>query len=356
MRLKRSLTLMLAAVLLLGGGLAGLTHTTQTWTVPSVAQAPNTAEETPTAETQAEGDSFQALFSQAADSLPGCVARVSPLDKTAVVPVLMYHHIDPDGDGSASITPELFRAHMSALSQAGYAALFPDDLAAYVNGEAPLPKKPVVITFDDGYLSNYQYAYPILKETGMVATIFVIGATVGNTEYYKGTNYPITPHFTFQQGAEMVASGIISIQSHTYDMHQWAPYETSDSPRVNILPLAGETEEEYRAFLSADCQKIRQAILEGTGEDKVHAMAYPSGKWNDLAQQVLLENGFDITFTTAPGCALLVKGDPQSLLGLPRYDMSRPVTVEALLNLVSPARGVPVEQDPEGEAPPAEGE
>ena len=46
-------------------------------------------------------------------------------------------------------------------------------------------------------------------------------------------------------------------------------------------------------------------------------MAYPSGKWNDLAQQVLLENGFDITFTTAPGCALLVKGDPQSLLGLP---------------------------------------
>ena len=100
-------------------------------------------------------------------------------------------------------------------------------------------KKPVVITFDDGYLSNYQYAYPILKETGMVATIFVIGATVGNTEHYKNTNYPITPHFTFQQGAEMVASGIISIQSHTYDMHQWAPYETSDSPRVNILPWPG---------------------------------------------------------------------------------------------------------------------
>ncbi len=354
MRLKRSLTLMLAAVLLLGGGLPGLIHTTHTWTAQPVVQAPNTNEETLPPETQAENDSFQAMFSQVADALPSLAPQVSPLDKTAVVPVLMYHHIDPDGEGSASITPELFREHMSALSQAGYAALFPDDLAAYVNGEMALPEKPVVITFDDGYLSNYQYAYPILKETGMVATIFVIGATVGNTEHYKDTNYPITPHFSFQQGAEMVASGIISIQSHTYDMHQWAPYETSDHPRVNILPLAGETEEEYRAFLSADCQKIRQAILEGTGEPKVHAMAYPSGKWNDLAQQVLLENGFDITFTTTPGCALLVKGDPQSLLGLPRYDMSRPVTVEALLNLVSPARGTPLNQAPEtGETPPA---
>lgn len=105
------------------------------------------------------------------------------------------------------MTPALFEAQIAALAQAGYTAVFPDDLAAYVNQGKALPDKPIVITFDDGYLSNYEYAWPILEKYGMVATIFMVGATTGNTEHYKDTAYPITPHFSYEQGAEMVASG-----------------------------------------------------------------------------------------------------------------------------------------------------
>ena len=68
-------------------------------------------------------------------------------------------------------------------------------------------------------------------------------------------------------------------------------------------------------------------------------MAYPSGQFDTLSQVTLLENGFDITFTTQVGCNTLIKGQPQSLLGLHRYNMNQSVTVEQLLEWVSPARG-----------------
>lgn len=337
------LTLFAAAFLLLAGSFFGLTHTTYTWTTQPVVMAPNAADETPAENGDEASGQFHAFCSGVGSAIQSSLIQVSPASNTAVVPVLMYHHIAPGGDNDTVISPELFRAHMAALRQAGYTAIFPDDLSAYVNGDLSLPEKPVVITFDDGYLSNYEYAYPILKEYGMVGTIFVIGATIGNTEHYKDTNYPITPHFSFQQGAEMVASGIISLQSHTYDMHQWAPYESTDRPRENVLPLAGETETEYRAALTADCQKIRQALQEGFGEPNVHAMAYPTGKYNALAQSILLENGFDVTFTTEPGANLIIKGRPQTLLGLHRYNINQSVSVEQLLEWVSPARGTPAD-------------
>ena len=270
------------------------------------------------------------------------MAQAAPLAEesyTANVPVLMYHHIDEEGNDDVNISSELFEAQMAALAEEGYTAVFPDDLAAYVYEGKALPDKPVVITFDDGYLSNYEYAWPILEKYGMKATIFVIGSTIGNTEHYKDTDYPITPHFSYEQGAEMVASGVISIQSHTYDMHQWAPYEDSDQPRENILALEGESEEDYRSLLSADCQKIRQVIQEGMGEASVHVMAYPSGQFDTLSQVTLLENGFDITFTTQVGSNTLIKGQPQSLLGLHRYNMNESVSVEQMLEWVSPARG-----------------
>ena len=270
------------------------------------------------------------------------MAQAAPLatqSYTAEVPVLMYHHIDQEGNDSTAMTPALFEAQIAALAQAGYTAVLPDDLAAYVNQGKALPDKPIVITFDDGYLSNYEYAWPILEKYGMVATIFMVGSTTGNTEHYKDTAYPITPHFSYEQGAEMVASGVISLQSHTYDMHQWGPYESTDQPRETILPLEGESEADYRAALSADCQKIRQAIQNGTGEENVHVIAYPSGRYNSLAQVTLLENGFDISFTTEEGTNTLIKGQPQSLLGLHRYNMNQSVSVEQLMEWVSPARG-----------------
>ena len=250
-------------------------------------------------------------------------------DYTASVPVFMYHHLDQEGNDSTAITPEHFEAQIAALTQAGYTAVLPDALRAYVIQGTPLPEKPIVITFDDGYLSNYEYAWPILKKYGQQATIFAVGATAGNTEHYKDTNYPITPHFSWEQAREMVDSGVISVQSHTFDLHQWPDYE-SGRARENILPFEDETEEEYRSVLSQDCEKIRSAIQSSTGEE-VHVLAYPAGRYCDLSQVTLVENGFDTTFTTEEGGNTLIRGLPQSLLGLHRYTMHQAVSVEQTL-------------------------
>lgn len=263
-------------------------------------------------------------------------AEPLPLEEyTDQVPVLMYHHIDPQADDNTTITPETFEAQIAALAEAGYTAVFPDDLAAYVREGRELPEKPVVITFDDGYLSNYEYAWPILEKYGMVATIFVIGSTVGDTDHYKDTDYPITPHFSYTQAKEMVDSGVISIQSHTYDMHQWGPYEDTDQPRENLLPLEGESEADYRAALSADCETIRREIQVGTGEEAVHVMAFPGGYYDTLSLVTLLENGFDISFSTEVGTNTLVKGMDQSLLALDRYNMNESLSVEEMLSYLA---------------------
>ncbi len=269
------------------------------------------------------------------------MAAARPMEEgayTAVVPVLMYHDVAEEGDPSVTVSPERLEEHLAALKGAGYTAVTLEELSAYVEEGAPLPEKPVVITFDDGYLSNYQYAWPLLQKYGMPATIFAIGINVGQTERYKDTVHPITPRFSYEQGAEMVASGLVSVQSHTYDMHQWAAFEEGQA-RENILRWEGEPEEAYREVLARDCQTLREEFTAGFGEEKVNALAFPSGQWDQLAQVVLLENGFDITFTTQPGDNTLVRGMSQSLLGLDRYTVGEDTTGEALLALVANARG-----------------
>lgn len=231
------------------------------------------------------------------------------------VPVLMYHHISDTETGDATVSPDTFEGHMAALSENGYTAVTLDELRGYVNSGTSLPDKPVVITFDDGYESNYTYAYPILEKYGMKAAIFVIGTSVGH-DTYKDTENRIIPHFSAEQGAEMVASGVIDIQSHTYDMHQAAAYE-SGAAREKIEMLDGEREEDFIASIRADAAANHELIHQMTGCE-VFALAYPTGYMTDISAAVLASEGISVTFSTDFGVSTLVRGLPQSLLGMKR--------------------------------------
>ena len=89
------------------------------------------------------------------------------------VSVLMYHHV-LENDGAIAISQKNFEAQMKMLAKGGYTTITPDELLAYKQGKITLPKKSVLITFDDGWRNNYIYAYPILKKYGLKATIFLI--------------------------------------------------------------------------------------------------------------------------------------------------------------------------------------
>ncbi len=253
---------------------------------------------------------------------------------TAQVPILMYHNLAEEADGEATMSVAAFEAQIRALSEAGYTAVSLQELEDYVYRGADLPEKPVVITFDDGYLSNYTLAYPILQKYQMKATIFVIGVSVGK-DTYKDTGNPMTPHFSYEQAAEMVASGLISIQSHTYDMHQWPPSEDGDGPyRETILPLPGETEADYVAALTADFTRSRESLEAATGQS-VDALAFPSGAYNTLAQATLTSLGVRVTLSTNPGVNTVVRGLPQTLYGMLRFGMQESISPSEMLTLLS---------------------
>ena len=248
------------------------------------------------------------------------------------VPVLMYHHLAERPNESTIVTPETFEHQLQVISDAGYHTVTVQDLIRYVYSGEELPENPVCITFDDGYLSNYEIAYPLLKKYGMKATIFVIGSSVGCSEY-KGSGRKIKPHFSWAQAAEMMDSGLIDIQSHTWDMHQWCEGEGSDTKdvRESAVPLKGETESEYIGEFSADIREFQRVYAEKTGR-RCNVISYPQGQYSVLSEVTAAECGIQATLVTETGRKnTLIKGLPQSLRVLSRSNVTESTTDEELL-------------------------
>lgn len=257
------------------------------------------------------------------------------LDYEVNVPILMYHHLAETGDNDCVISVEGFRRQMELIKENGYHPVPLQALTAYVEQGTPLPERPVVITFDDGYYSNYEYAYPILQEYGFPAAIFAIGSSVGHMRYYKDTSFDMTAHFGIDEMAEMCAGGLIEVQSHTFDMHQWPPFELGDQVREDVLRLANETEQEYIAALQRDFLQ-QQELLQAGGVDGVFALAFPRGSHDTLADAVLRELGVKVTVTTdAERVNTVVKGLPQTLVDMGRMNCSDAVSDQALLAYLS---------------------
>ena len=132
------------------------------------------------------------------------------------VPIVMYHHLEEDESklNEFMVTPEKFESDMGKIKELGYETVSYQELYDFVNHNGNLPEKPILVTFDDGYESNYTYAYPVLKRLNMKATIAVIGVMVGQDTYRGRQAYP---HFTYEQAKEMYDSGLMDIQTHTFD-------------------------------------------------------------------------------------------------------------------------------------------
>ena len=95
------------------------------------------------------------------------------------IPVLMYHKVGEDKDNDAVIREDLFRQQMKFLKDNGYHPLTMEQLYEYVVNGAAVPEKPVVLTFDDGYADTYSIVYPVMKEYGFAATVFINPGDIG---------------------------------------------------------------------------------------------------------------------------------------------------------------------------------
>ena len=233
------------------------------------------------------------------------------------VAVLIYHHIAQE-DGYSTITPARFEEHLDTLLSRGYNVITLTEFRAFLRGEAEVPPNAVLITFDDGYESFYQYAYPLLKKRGMSATVFMIVRHVGAREDQ-------IPKIDWPQMMEMIEQGMY-FQSHSYDSHFYYFIDREGNREAVLaarLYLAeegrNETEEEYRARIYEDLRKSRELLEQGLGVH-VDFFAVPYGKKNEIVDEIAKEVGLEYIFTVEPGL-VSATSDP---MNLPRIDAGVP--------------------------------
>ena len=214
------------------------------------------------------------------------------------IPVLMYHHFDDTSDAGAVVIKDEFKKQINYLKENGYNTITLQELIDFKNGKIKLPEKSILITSDDGYLSNYEFMYPILKENNMKATIFVIGENIDNAEKNIQEGKGI-PKFNWSQAKEMYESGVIDLQSHTYDSH----YKITNGKKeksVFSMPQEGETEEDYISRIDKDIKKSIKGFEENLGYKPI-ALAYPYGEYSKESEKVLADNGIKVSFTVKSG-------------------------------------------------------
>ena len=184
------------------------------------------------------------------------------------VPVLNYHQVNNKFNTVLTMKPADFEQQIKYLHDNDYHAITLEQFDAYMRGEGDLPDRPVLITFDDGYVDNYEDAYPILKKYHMRGTIFLIINLVGTPGY-----------LTWDQVHEMAADGM-EFGSHT----------------MSHKPLTSFDRQGARYELQAS----KAAIEKATGKP-CEFIAFPEGKYNDMVMEETKEAGYRYAFTVNTG-------------------------------------------------------
>ncbi|MFJ8512597.1 polysaccharide deacetylase family protein [Lysinibacillus xylanilyticus] len=212
------------------------------------------------------------------------------------IPVLMYHHLEKNMNNNTVISPENFENQIKTLKENGYNSITTQDLYDYLNGKNELPKNPVLITFDDGYLSNFEKAYPILKKYKMHAEIFVITSHILETNE-KNVYTNEIPKMNWDQLKEM--KDYITIQSHTWNSH-YKLQSFSGGMKGAIYGRSYingklETQEEYEERVKKDFNLSRKIIKEKLGYEPI-ALSYPFGTNSEDAMKLAKDVGFKMAF------------------------------------------------------------
>lgn len=182
------------------------------------------------------------------------------------VPILMYHYIGNNPNpkdlarNTLSVPPDRFDAQMAYLQKSGYTPISLDTLVALLNNKANVGGKPIVLTFDDGYIDFFYNAYPILRKYNFHAVSFLSTGLIGGS-YYMNWN----------QVQEIQNSGLLTFEDHTIS-------------HVNLLSVGG-------ARLMSELSESKRAIEAHTGYP-VNFIAYPYGLSNGIVWEAARRAGF----------------------------------------------------------------
>lgn len=225
--------------------------------------------------------------------------------------VLMYHNLLNSRTGTYIVKPAVFEQDLNEIKKRGYSFVLPSEVIAYVEGNGTLPKKSVMITFDDGRYNNLYYGLPILEKTDAKALFCIVGAFTEFTVTSGDTDNPNYSHITWEELKYLQDTNRVEIGNHTYNMHKY-------KPRFGVGKLPSETDEEYRSALNADISKLQSKFSEyGI---KSETFAYPFGKITATCKSVIKENGIKMALTCSEGVTTVKRGDPDSIMNVKRVN------------------------------------
>ncbi len=259
------------------------------------------------------------------EAKPAPAATPSPktvaVDKAAQVIVLCYHRVEGSAGGALSITPELFEQHLQRLKDRGISVISMQDFLAWRRNEKSIPAKSALITLDDGYVSAFEVARPILKKFGYPWTYFIYTKFIGT----GGKS------ISWEQLAELRDEGV-EIGCHTIS-HQ------------NLREPRGKSPEAYDAWLREEILGSKQLIEKKLGI-RCAVFAYPEGRFNAKVLDVVKAAAFEASFTTWG--QRVTHGANAEKIGRYAWYGKRPQDVEQAFNFNGPISAS--EEEPSGAA------
>ncbi len=249
------------------------------------------------------------LFVGSIFPLTKCSADSSGTEK---IPILMYHGVlkGSKSIGKYIVSSDELEGDLQYLRDNGYTTILIQELIDHVKNGTDLPEKPIILTFDDGYYNNYIYAYEICQRYNakMVISLIVKQTDIYSENGEVSTNYS---HITWEQAKEMLSSGLVEIQNHSYDLH------SSNGRYVGITKAKWESPADYEIRVTSDIQKAQNRIIEMTGYTPT-TFTYPFGLIDESAKNAIQKMGFEASLLVENKVALLDLDDENCLMGLKR--------------------------------------
>jgi peptidoglycan/xylan/chitin deacetylase (PgdA/CDA1 family) len=222
-------------------------------------------------------------------------ASAKPADNATImarkqVPVVCYHQIrdwkatDSKNAKDYIVQIAAFKEHIKMLADSGYHTILPDQLYAYLTTGAPLPKKPIMLTFDDTDEDQFTIANPTLKKYGFKGVYFVMTVSIGR------------PHYMTAEMVKKLSDEGNVIASHTWDHHRVDKY--SHNSELKIIGKNGKITTRPVDDWVTQIDKPTKKLEEITGK-KIDYFAYPFGIWKKPVLPEIQKKGFKIAFQLA---------------------------------------------------------
>jgi peptidoglycan/xylan/chitin deacetylase (PgdA/CDA1 family) len=277
--------------------------------------------------------------SPARSAVPPAASPTAPkvtkpvVDQTAQTIIYCYHRlVDKVRYPGTEITPAVFEAQMKELKDRGITVIGLQDLLAWKRGEKNIPPRCAVITFDDGWKSQYEVAWPIMKKFGYTFTMFIY------TEGVAGASLGGGQAITWEQLADMRDNGI-DIEAHSAT-HQ----DLREGHTIMVIEPGGKrtkkklTGAEYEQWVQNEVVGCKQLLEQRLGI-RINCFAVPFGTYNEHVKEIARNAGYEAMFTVF-GQPIRYTS-PMDALGRYAIEANKPKVFEDAVKMIATSSGGP---------------